>query len=119
MGGCWNRMLSAKAIDKIGQTGAGMIRQTQGSMSEAQAGALGMLSPCAGVAAMAGVLAELAFASSPRAAGKPWRSLFYSPPTSNQSCNPHLYRLSVLLLFKLMLSDTTSSSVNSNLGQVT
>lgn len=57
-----------------------MIRQTQGSMSEAQAAALGMLSPCAGVAAMAGVLAELAFASSPRAAGQtsahPYLSLY-------------------------------------------
>ena len=46
-----------------------MIRQTQRAMSESQAAALGMLSPAAGVAAMANVLADLSFATSPRAAG--------------------------------------------------
>ena len=39
-------------------------------MSEAAAAALGMLSPAAGVAALAGVLGDLAAARSPHAAGK-------------------------------------------------
>ncbi len=38
-------------------------------MSQSQAAALGMLSPAAGVAAMANLLADLSFATSPRAAG--------------------------------------------------
>lgn len=39
-------------------------------MSEAQARALGMLTPAAGVAAMQGLLLDLAAARSPRAAGE-------------------------------------------------
>lgn len=38
-------------------------------MSDAQAAALGMLTPAAGVAAMQGLLLDLAAARSPRAAG--------------------------------------------------
>lgn len=46
-----------------------MVRQKEGAMSEAQAAALGMLTPAAGVAAMQGLLLDLAAARSPRAAG--------------------------------------------------
>jgi hypothetical protein len=45
-----------------------MVRQREGAMSGAQAAALGMLAPAAGVAAMQGLLLDLAAARSPRSA---------------------------------------------------
>jgi hypothetical protein len=47
---------------------AGMVRQREGAMSGAQAAALGMLAPTAGVAAMQGLLLDLAASRSPRSA---------------------------------------------------
>jgi hypothetical protein len=55
-----------------GSPRAGMVRQREGAMSEAASAALGMLTPAAGVAAMQGLLLDLAAARSPRsAAGVP------------------------------------------------
>jgi hypothetical protein len=45
-----------------------MVRQREGAMNGAQAAALGMLAPAAGVAAMQGLLLDLAAARSPRSA---------------------------------------------------
>lgn len=50
-------------------TPAGMVRQKEGAMSASHAASLGMLTPAAGVAAMQGLLLDLAAARSPRAAG--------------------------------------------------
>jgi len=47
----------------------GMIRAKEGTMSDEHAASLGMLSPAAGVAAMAAVLGDLVRCATPRAAG--------------------------------------------------
>lgn len=83
-----------------------MIRQTQGAMSEAQAATLGMLSPAAGVAAMAAVLANLVFAASPRAAGRPPRLPFRTFQEGFQT----LLCVGILLWLTHMLGDKAGAN---------